>query len=251
MAATGEQTRPGRADLAAVRAVEQEGFALLPEVYDGAAIDDLTAALAPATSGEQAGRSGGAQATRDVLTQAPAVRDAWRTEMLCDLLSRTLGPAAGLVGGTLFDKPPADSWAVPFHKDLTIAVRPGRVDSLLFSLPRVSEGVARVEAPLSVLRGMLSLRIHLDDVTPLNGPLQVLVGSHNTGKSLRVEGFDTAPIYASAGDVLALRPLLAHASGHVRPGTTQHRRVLQLTFAASPDPPDDYAWHEFHAVAEG
>ena len=245
---TASQPAGGRVDAAAVRAVEQEGFALLEQAYDETALAALDAALAPAVDAGKVARSGGTFAARNVLRAAPGVADAWRTDLLADLVARTLGGSAGLVMATFFDKPPGDSWAVPYHKDLTIAVKPGRVDSSLFSLPRLRDGVAVVEAPLSVLRGMLTLRVHLDPTDRDNGPLRVLVGSHATGKTLRVEGFDAAPVYAAAGDVLALRPLLAHASGHARPGVDRHRRVLQLTFAGREDLPDGYRWDQFVPV---
>jgi hypothetical protein len=42
-----------------------------------------------------------------------------------------------------------------------------------------------------------------------------------------------------------MRPLLAHCSGRSSPGTTRHRRVVHLEFAARPELPDGYAWHDF------
>jgi hypothetical protein len=45
--------------------------------------------------------------------------------------------------------------------------------------------------------------------------------------------------------VLLLRPLVAHCSGKSHPDTERHRRVLHLEFAAAPDLPDGYAWHDF------
>ena len=106
-----------------------------------------------------------------------------------------------------------------------------------------------VEAPLSVLENMLTLRIHLDPATPENGPLEVLSGSHRAGKSLVMEGQPETSILASAGDVLAMRPLLAHCSGKSHPGTALHRRILHLEFAASRELRDGFAWHDFWPLA--
>lgn len=247
MTLTETTERPGRVDVAAVRAIQQDGYAVLPEAYEPERLAAIEAAVAPAVE-KSAHRRTDTYAARNVLPAAPELADLWRTPLLEDAVQRVLGAEAGLVGAAYLNKPPGDSWAVPFHKDLTIAVRPGRADSSLYSLPRIRDGVPHVEAPLSVLRAMLTLRIHLDDVTEANGPLRVAVGSHVTGKQLRVDGFDVAPIYAAAGDVLALRPLLAHASGHTRPGTMEHRRVLQLSFAGNPTLPDGFRWADFVPV---
>ncbi len=127
-----------------------------------------------------------------------------------------------------FDKPPQNSWALPWRKDVTIAVRENRLPSPHFSKPTLRAGVPHVEAPVEVLNQMLTLRIHLDDVTDENGPLRVIPGSHRDGKRL------------------VLDQMVAHGSNRSLPATHQHRRFLHLEFAASPDLPDGYAWHTFH-----
>ena len=47
------------------------------------------------------------------------------------------------------------------------------------------------------------------------------------------------------GDVLLMRPLLAHCSNRSYAGTLRHRRILHLEFAGSADLPDGYTWHTF------
>jgi ectoine hydroxylase-related dioxygenase (phytanoyl-CoA dioxygenase family) len=92
---------------------------------------------------------------------------------------------------------------------------------------------------------MLTVRVHLDDVIDENGPLRVLLGSHRSGKVMQTE--DAAPIsvLVKRGDVLLMRPLLAHGSRASHPDTERHRRILHLEFASSPEIPDDYSWHDF------
>ena len=46
---------------------------------------------------------------------------------LASALQTALGPGLGLVRVLYFDKPPGQSWALPWHKDLTIAVRANRL----------------------------------------------------------------------------------------------------------------------------
>ncbi len=92
---------------------------------------------------------------------------------------------------------------------------------------------------------MLTMRIHLDDVTDENGPLRVIPQSHQS-KTCGGLGVDAAvTIHASAGDCLAMRPLIDHSSGSSLPGTTRHRRIVHLEFAADAILPDGYRWFHF------
>jgi hypothetical protein len=47
------------------------------------------------------------------------------------------------------------------------------------------------------------------------------------------------------GDVLLIRPLVAHNSLGSQPGNQNHRRILHLEFAACKELPDGYEWHDF------
>jgi hypothetical protein len=144
-----------------------------------------------------------------------------------------------------FDKPPEQSWALPWHKDMTIAVRNNRLPSEHFSKPTLKVGVPHVEAPQWLLENMLTLRLHLDDVTESNGPLKVLPGSHQSGKAAGSGKRIPVTILGGRGDVLAMRPLLSHCSNKSLPGTTLHRRILHYEFSGIPQLPDGYLWHDF------
>jgi ectoine hydroxylase-related dioxygenase (phytanoyl-CoA dioxygenase family) len=170
---------------------------------------------------------------------------------LAGALAAVLGPAYGLVRGLYFDKPPGKTWALPWHKDLTVAVRDNRRPGGGFSKPTTKAGVPHAEAPRELLEAMLTARIHLDDVTEENGPLRVLPGSHRTGKELCVGDAAPETVLARRGDVLLMRPLLAHGSGHSHPDTRRHRRVLHLEFAAFRELPDGWEWHDFIARRGG
>jgi ectoine hydroxylase-related dioxygenase (phytanoyl-CoA dioxygenase family) len=160
-------------------------------------------------------------------------------------LAGVLGPHFGLVRGLFFDKPPARSWALPWHKDMTIAVKDNRVPSRHFAKPTMKAGVPHVEAPRAVLERMLTVRIHLDPMTAFNGPLKVLPGTHRTRQAMPSPTVSPHPVLGDAGDVLVMRPLLSHASGRSDPETRSHRRVLHLEFAADPNLPDGYEWRRF------
>ncbi len=234
-----------------LRQVEQDGFAVLPQVFApdqvDAILEDLARSLAT-RNGQSSlirGQEGAVYAARNVLAVWPEAAEVWRVPPLPGVLEALLGPGYGLVRALFFDKPPGLTWSLPWHKDLTIAVRDNRLPSTRFGKPTRKAGVPHVEAPCEVLEAMVTARIHLDDVTEENGPLKVIPGSHRAGK---VSADGTQPprtVLARRGDVLLIRPLVEHCSGRSRPETTRHRRILHLEFAGSPGLPDGYAWHTF------
>jgi ectoine hydroxylase-related dioxygenase (phytanoyl-CoA dioxygenase family) len=184
-------------------------------------------------------------AARNVLDLWPAATAVWRAAPLPIVLASALGPHFGLVRGLFFDKPPARSWALPWHKDKTIAVKDNRVPSRHFTKPTMKAGVPHVEAPPAVLERMLTVRIHLDPMTSANGPLKVLPGTHRTRQVMPSAAVSPQSVMGDAGDVLVMRPLLAHASGKSDSETGLHRRVLHLEFAADPNLTEGYEWHRF------
>ncbi len=188
---------------------------------------------------------GAVYAARNILQLWPEVAIIWRRPPLLELLTRVLGSEFGLVRVLYFDKPPGQTWALPWHKDLTIAVGNNKLPSQQFCHPTRKAGVPHVEASQAVLENMLTARIHLDSVTAENGPMRVIAGSHLTGKALLLDVGDVQTLYAGAGDVLLIRPLVAHCSNRSTEGTDRHRRILHLEFAGEPKLPDGFAWHDF------
>jgi hypothetical protein len=232
-----------------------DGYLLLPSVFTADQVDAIAADLASAFASDSGGSTlraedGSIYGARNLLQLWPAVADIWRQSMLHHLLADTLGPDFGLVRVLYFDKPPQQSWALPWHKDMTIAVRNNRLPSEHFAKPTVKVGVPHVEAPQWLLEMMLTLRLHLDDMTDANGPLKVLPGSHRSGKRPPAplpegEGrMMPVTILGQRGDVLAMRPLLSHCSNKSQAEGT-HRRVLHYEFAGIEQLPDGYAWHDF------
>ena len=226
--------------------LDADGFtflseALTPDAVAAAlaeweAITHLNASDAAVLGGE----SGPAYGARNLLEMWPRVIELVRAPSVRDALCAVLGSGAGVVRALYFDKPPGHSWALPWHKDYTVAVKAhGRLGR--FQKPTVKAGVPHVEAPEELLARMVTARLHLDDVTDENGPLRVIPGSQVEGKEIARE---PVTVICRAGDVLLMRPLLTHASGHCSPGTTRHRRIVHLECAPSPVLPDGYEWHD-------
>jgi Phytanoyl-CoA dioxygenase (PhyH) len=229
-----------------------DGYAVVPGVYPVEECREIASQIVAALEACQDEAAslrrlnGAIYGARNLLDLFPPARELWRRPALIDLLTDILGPSFGLVRGLFFDKPPRGSWSLPWHRDLTIAVQEHLPASNRFRNPTTKAGVPHVEALDDVLLQMLTLRIHLDQVTAENGPLMVVPGSHHSRDTISCR--EPAIILADAGDVLAMRPLLEHASGESQPKSTLHRRVVHLEFAAGPTLPDGYRWRQFIAV---
>jgi hypothetical protein len=232
--------------------LDEQGFVTLSGVFGReetlAIARELGAALTNAPDATMRGQSGIVYAARNVLTLWPTAAKIWRVPCLLDVLSAALGPEFGLVRALYFDKPPNQTWVLPWHKDLTIAVRDNRRPSEWFTNPTRKAGVPHVEAPLEVLENMLTARIHLDAAIEENGPLRVIPGSHRYGKAMKLGDVPPVTLFADPGDVLLIRPLVAHCSNRSHVDAKCHRRILQLEFAAERELSDGYEWHEFKAA---
>jgi hypothetical protein len=234
--------------LSIVEQIERDGFAIAAGVYDDPQVEQLLeeveAGLALAAESSIKSSRGETYAARNLVEFAPQLLNTWKTPAMLRLLAEVLGDGFGLVRVLYFDKHPNRTWSLPWHKDMTIAVKDNSLPTSELSKPTRKSGVDHVEASVELLEQMLTLRIHLDKVTEDNGPLEVAIGSHKNGKSA-VEENNVAKILVNAGDVLAMRPLVSHASGSSTEGTALHRRILHLEFAAMAELPDGFEWNLF------
>ncbi len=230
--------------------LERDGCVILREVFSTAEVaafrDGLAAAFEQAQREGEAlrDRSGAVFGGRNILQLYPPANSVWQIPVLQAVLRDVVGPGAGLVRALYFDKPPARTWALPWHQDWTIAVQQ-HLPSRIFTKPTTKAGVPHVEAPRDLLESMLTLRIHLDDMTPANGPLQVVPGSHRTLESAPRDEAMIRTIELQSGDVFVMRPLLTHCSLPGLPGNTAHRRTLHLEFAGRAELPDGFRWQQF------
>ncbi|GAB5403878.1 MAG: phytanoyl-CoA dioxygenase family protein [Aureliella sp.] len=187
---------------------------------------------------------GVAYGARNVLELWPEVVDLLGSYSVQQFVGSVVGPRATVVRGLLFDKPPSRSWTLPWHRDRTIAVEDCEPDQLPngYSSPTRKAGVLHLSAPNSLLDQMLTLRVSLDAMSDENGQLVVLPGSHNidsiSGQDADLTNLDEneseecrggpQPVYCHTGDILAMRPLLAHSSIKSSDRTSMRRRVVHL-----------------------
>jgi hypothetical protein len=215
--------------------LEQQGFALWP----GAIREEELQVLREACSANvvpdaSAHRSNQLYARRNLLADVPAVYALAQSETLRTLVQAVLGPEFTVVRALLFDKVPEANWHVGWHQDLMIPLAERR-DVQSFSAWSLKAGFVHAKPPRSVLEQMVTLRVHLDDCQTANGPLRLIAESHARGeirleevRSVAESGVEVTCI-ASTGDVLAMRPLVLHASS---PATEPaHRRVVHIEYA--------------------
>ena len=161
----------------------------------------------------------------------------------CHLLSQELrdhSDVAGLLPAghdvvqcNFFDKSAEKNWLVGLHQDLSVPVAE-RVDTPGLSGWCVKQGQTFVQAPRELLQDLLVLRLHLEDCGPDDGPLRVVPASHRQGvlepeaaRALRDRSGETI-CCVGGGGVLAMRPLLLHASS--KSTGLGRRRVLHFVY---------------------
>jgi len=165
----------------------------------------------------------------------PAVAEIASTEPLQEMAQEILGNEVFPFRATLFDKSPTSNWLVVWHQDTALPLCERR-ETPGWGPWSVKEGVNYAHAPAGALEQVVSLRVHLNDSTSENGPLRVLPGTHSLGV-LTDEQIHDLPrkvgeveCLVPRGGVLAMRPLIVHASSKSR--TEAPRRVLHIEYAS-------------------
>ena len=145
-----------------------------------------------------------------------------------------LGEGAFPFRATLFDKSATANWLVVWHQDTALPLLQ-RHETPGWGPWSVKDGVQYAHAPASALERVVALRVHLDDSTSENGPLRVLPGTHTLGV-LTDEGIHDlstrvpeAECLVPRGGVLAMRPLIVHASSKAQ--SKMPWRVLHIEYA--------------------
>ncbi len=209
--------------------VSKDGFASIPGIISEREIDRLQVTLKQ--SALPRSRAGMRHAMRSAGVAAVA-----RDVRLMELAQEVLGAAAVPFRATLFDKSPVSNWLVVGHQDTALPLRVRR------EIPgwgpwSLKDGVNYAHAPASALEQVLALRLHLDDSVAENGPLRVLPGTQTLGvlsdEALHSLSTQIASVdcLVTRGGVLAMRPLVVHASS--KSHSTAPRRVLHIEYAAA------------------
>lgn len=208
--------------------VEDPGYRVVEGVFTPAELTPITAAL----DGQLAARS--RAGARHVLA-LPEIRALADDPRLIDLAGHFVGVAQPF-RATLFDKSASANWLVAWHQDTALPMR-AAVDAAGWGPWSTKAGVLHAIAPAGALAQVVALRVSLDPSTEANGPLRVLPGTHRQGLLDQPEierlAREVSPVSCTvdAGGVVAMRPLVLHASS--KSTSDARRRVLHIDYAAS------------------
>ena len=207
--------------------VNLAGFAIDENVITPGECDALIEALKPISA-----RRAGARH----LMREPAVARIASDERLLRIARREVASEPIPFRATLFAKTGKANWLVVWHQDTALPLE-AKVDSADWGPWSTKEGILYAHAPAWALSRVVALRLHLDDSSRDNGPLRVIPGSHAHGVLSDEEVFDMArrcggserDCIVARGGVLAMRPLLIHASS--KSTSMAPRRVLHIEYA--------------------
>lgn len=240
------------ADETPLECLAQHGFCWVRQALSSQQLDHARSRIETILTGGGPGvlaSEGQPYGVRNLLELWPDVVELLSDRSLLDFLQQVMGPKVYLVRALFFDKPPAKSWTLPWHRDRTIAVANlPDFDRSGFSNPTRKAGILHVIAPNDLLSRMLTLRISLDPMREENGTLRVLPGSHRlqdaTDEDLNsLVQSSVLSTQCEAGDVFVMRPLLAHSSGKSADKTPLRRRVIHLELSEKACPGVGVDWH--------
>jgi ectoine hydroxylase-related dioxygenase (phytanoyl-CoA dioxygenase family) len=209
--------------------VKQNGFAIIRDVLPWQDIKGVLSDFEDTTLRHS--RAG----VRHAFDSAGIARFSRNSQLLA-IARETLGGAAFPFRATLFDKSSAANWLVVWHQDTALPMQE-RHETPGWGPWSVKEGVIYAHACAGALSQVLALRVHLDDSRADNGPLRALPATRNLGvlddDTLHMLAAQIAPVdcLVARGGVLAMRPLLVHASSKSQAAAP--RRVLHIEYAAS------------------
>jgi len=204
----------------------EDGYWIEENVLSHRECDALIAALSNARRSRAGARH---------LMKNPEVAELAADRRLLAVANTALGEAVPY-RATLFEKTGKANWLVPWHQDTALPLE-SAFDAPGWGPWSEKEGILYAHAPAWALSRVIALRLHIDASTRENGPLRVVPGSHaacvlTDERVLNyVRTHDGTECTVPKGGVLAMRPLLIHASSKAQ--TSNPRRVLHIEYADS------------------
>jgi ectoine hydroxylase-related dioxygenase (phytanoyl-CoA dioxygenase family) len=211
--------------------MDGSGFVLHERVFSDAECEGLAEALS-------ASRIRRSKAGARHLMSNPLVAALAKDRRLVEIARGWIGQDPIPYRATLFEKTGEHNWLVTWHQDTTLPLE-SRHDSCEWGPWSSKENILYAHAPTWALSRVVALRLHLDSSTARNGPLRVIPESHVRGVMSDEEVFEFSKshpgveCHAGRGAVLAMTPLLVHASSKAE--LPQPRRVLHFEYAEARD----------------
>jgi len=208
---------------------KDSGYWIVEKVVSEEEGDSLSEALSRGLAGRS--RAGARHLMADPMVAAVA-----NDLRLLRIARRSLGEAAVPFRATLFEKSGKVNWLVVWHQDTALPLTTLNASQEWGPWSKKA-GILYAHAPSWALARILALRVHLDDSTRENGPLRLIPGSHELGVlsdeevSRIARREEKVECVVPRGGVLAMRPLVIHASSKVQ--SDAKRRVLHIEYAES------------------
>ncbi|MCO7223358.1 phytanoyl-CoA dioxygenase family protein [Pleionea sp. CnH1-48] len=205
----------------------RQGFVIISQAVDSDIIERVKQEL-------QASQLSGRAGARDLEESCDSIRALVASHALQKIAEQLLTAPVSVVRVLVFNKGVDSNWGVSWHQDLSVAVTTQQ-DLPGWKNWRVKQGRLHVQPPVAVLQQMVTLRVALDDQDERNGCLCVIPGSHLFGRLSESEQQDYIEQKSSvscslqAGDLLAMSPLLLHASS--KSLNNKPRRVVHIEFS--------------------
>jgi hypothetical protein len=220
MSATTSQTSQLKAD----------GFATFSNVFD----TDEIAEIETAIEKYRQSQSGKLPGLRNIFSHCPEIKTLAQSVQLIDLAIEILGEKPVPINATLFDKTEESNWYVTWHQDRSIVVK-DKIETPGFGPWSIKAKMNYVQPPFQILEKVVAFRIHIDNCPEQNGAIKFVKGSHKHGfiepeqiNKWR-EGKEVVLCPAKAGDIIAMHPLILHASSQVLEPT--NRCVLHIEYS--------------------
>ncbi len=173
--------------------------------------------------------------TRNLMAHSTVSAIALNARMM-EIASSFLGLSVTPFRATLFEKSAKTNWLVSWHQDIALPLMK-RNSSSEWGPWSEKAGILYAQAPFWALKRVVALRLHLDKTTQENGALRVIPSSHEFGVlsheaigEMTKRG-NAVTCEVEAGGVMAMSPLLIHASSKM--SVDQTRRVLHIEYADS------------------
>lgn len=219
-----------------------KGFCILHHVFTKKEVNQMKTMLYGYF--KSTGQSEDTYAIRNLLKVLPAMKKLVLNSNLLKIL-KAIDPDLFLSKTIFFDKTQESNWYVTWHQDIVINVAE-KIESEGFLGWTKKFGVHGVVPPDEYLKGIITIRIHLDDTDESNGALKVIPGSHNkrlTDDEISLISQNSIPYISEvhACGIQIMKPLLLHASSKAT--SQKHRRVIHLEFA-SKQLPNGLEWAE-------
>lgn len=221
----------------------ERGFVIIENVLSSDEISELRISLAEMKLAP--GESDRPHGVRDLLNRSVKIREFAGSPAVLNIVHKFLTADARPVRSIYFDKNSRANWKVPWHQDLTIAVKDKIEIDGFYPWTRKAD-IWHVQPTMEVMKRILTLRFHLDETDETNGALKVLPGTHWMGRlpadkiaAIRAANESTI-CRVKEGDCLVMSPLLLHSSSAgTMPG---RRRVVHLEYS-DVELPGGLTWH--------